>query len=349
MMSNLESAQKAVKKAKKEYEKAVQELQAAQRYLDEANNNQDSAKTSEVGQRESAVANKTKNMDKCKHEYISTLESFNNLQEKVYETDLPSLLDSKLQVEEERRITQLSELFKGFVDAQRVVLPTIDRILSEIEKAAETCNALKDTKIFINHNKTGYFPPRKLQFQEYGTPRELPTNSHPPLKKGTGIKSKLKRKVVKKGFADDFSDLPPEQRKRMLNTKIQETEAKLNQLTKVNEGLEKMADASRKSQSKKAKSHGEQIQLEFDANAKEISRITTLLHQYRAFLEAVEDQGVPQSYPAPGNQAQGNASEVTSVQPQDEYTEGWASDEFDDIKCKVLFEFQATNADELTV
>ncbi|XP_065068453.1 cdc42-interacting protein 4 homolog [Rhopilema esculentum] len=374
LKSNLESTNRQMQNARKEYEKANQESDLAIKQYETASSSMDLTKA-QIIKFQNISKEKGQVSEKAKGDYLAALENFNKTQTLFYESDLPRVLDEKMEAAEEDRIEKLKGYFKAFTEAHRVIIPIVHRCLEGMDAAADTCDAKKDSLSLIDMHKTGNQRPGNILFEDNGKPNlAVPAARSPKAsrsKKGL-FRSREKAKALnQEDYADDFSDLPPEQRRKKFHKKIRELEDQVNQQTKSRDALVKMSETV-------AQFGGDMqtIQSQLDANAKEIDKFNHLLHQYRCYLAVIEETAPPtmpskmsgsssmqslssnvsnDHVPAAPPPPQNNASmppvgaptvEVTGppVPPPPPLT-----DEFDEPKCTVLYDFEGRSDGEFTV
>ncbi|GIY12760.1 formin-binding protein 1-like [Caerostris extrusa] len=97
--------------------------------------------------------------------------------------------------------------------------PYINKCLDEIDKAADSIDPNTDAEIVVGKLKSGYEPPGDIPFEEL-----IPTKVDEKC-----YFSPLANKNNNDECKDDYSDLPPNQRKKKLNQKIDTISTQLNQ------------------------------------------------------------------------------------------------------------------------
>ncbi|XP_069460522.1 cdc42-interacting protein 4 isoform X4 [Ambystoma mexicanum] len=197
--------------------------------------------------------------EESKNEYALYLQKFNQDQGQFYFSDMPQIF-SKLQSMDERRTLKLREGYRGFADTERQVLPIIGKCLDGVSAAADSVNASQDSLALIEAHKSGFDRPGDVEFEDLSQPMNR-TSSEGSLgtPKGTLdsrgdarqiVRHKGKRwlfsKKNKAVISEDFSHLPPEQRRKKLQQKMDEWSRELQKEHDQREALDKMKDVYEK-------------------------------------------------------------------------------------------------------
>ncbi|XP_042210380.1 formin-binding protein 1-like isoform X4 [Homarus americanus] len=240
-----------LEKAKKNYEKAFREAEKAQDNYLKADADLHLSRAEVEKQRMNASI-KSQQCEDSKNEYANQLQKTNQLQGDHYNTVMPSIFQG-LQDLDEKRINNFKNLLKKSVEIERSVFPIINKCLDGIVSAADSIDEKCDSQVVIERYKSGFTPPGDIPFDDLSTPRQngdtTPT-VHPPLRqdtiKGTISASKLKKRGGIFGIfgsnKEDYSDLPPNQRKKRIQQRIDDVTTKLHQETAARDGLLKMKE-----------------------------------------------------------------------------------------------------------
>ncbi|MGH0133957.1 UNVERIFIED_CONTAM: hypothetical protein FKN15_038128 [Acipenser sinensis] len=193
--------------------------------------------------------------EECKNEYAAQLQKYNKDQNSFYFTDMPQVYN-KLQDMDERRVKKLREGYHTFSETERRVMPIIGKCLDGITKAADNANEKKDALTLIELHKSGFQRPEDVEFEDYsqainratsesslGTPK-APLDLRPIGKNKSKLWPFSKNK--KTAFTEDFSHLPPEQRRKKLQQKIEELNKERQKEVDQREALDKMKDVYQK-------------------------------------------------------------------------------------------------------
>ncbi|XP_061148978.1 formin-binding protein 1 isoform X13 [Syngnathus typhle] len=216
-----------------------------------------------------------------KSDYSSYLHKFNQEQNEHYYTVIPNIFQ-KLQDMEEKRIERLGACMRTFADVDRQVIPIVGKCLDGMSKAAEAIEAKTDSKQVVESYKSGFEPPGDVEFEDYeqamkravsesslnnsrGEVRERPTGKSkgklwPFIKnKNKQHKEPLSHRLndfmaskpkmhclrsLRRGGSgpEDFSHLPPEQRRKKLQGKLVELNKDIQKETDQRDALTKMKD-----------------------------------------------------------------------------------------------------------
>ncbi|KAK9511591.1 hypothetical protein O3M35_000219 [Rhynocoris fuscipes] len=263
MMSHLNSQINNLERARKNYEKASKEADRALDSYKRADADLNLSRA-EVEKQKMNMTIKSQQMEDAKNEYANQLQRTNEQQRQHYQHLMPEIF-RQLQELDEKRIRNIRNFMIQSVDVERNVFPIINQCLDGIINAAKLINEKEDTLLVIERYKSGFDPPADFPFDDLSRPdggvHSTPT-IHPALAikpeaatvKGTISASKLKKRVGLFGIfssnknnlsgngdnKDDYSDLPPNQRKKKLQMKIEEIQAKIHQETAARDGLMKM-------------------------------------------------------------------------------------------------------------
>ncbi|XP_015512275.1 formin-binding protein 1-like isoform X1 [Neodiprion pinetum] len=266
-IGNLERARKAYEKAFREAERALDNYQRADADLN--------LSRAEVEKQRMNMTVKTQQCEEAKTEYANQLQKTNDMQTLHYHTAMPDVFQH-LQELDEKRVKNMRNYMMKSVAIERAVAPIIEQCLDGIEKAANEINEKEDTLLVIERYKSGFQPPGDFPFEDLSAAKSYDSNSQlsqPVMQpihnhltvKGTVSGGKIKKRVGlfgifssnKKlievcialknnvpgygdGAKEDCSDLPPNQRKKRLQQRIDEIQAKIQQETAARDGLMKM-------------------------------------------------------------------------------------------------------------
>ncbi|XP_055387140.1 formin-binding protein 1-like [Condylostylus longicornis] len=267
-MQNLSAQIGSLERAKRNYEKAYRDSEKAIENYQKADADFNLSRA-EVEKQKHNMTMKIQQSDDAKNEYANQLQKTNNLQQQHFDILLPNVFN-RLQEIDEKRTRGMKEFIKGAADVESSVAPIIARCLEGIVKAAESINEKEDSAKVIERYQSGFTPPNDIPFEDLSKSDPDTSNNHHysniPMNhltvKGTMGANKLKKRVgifgifssnkileacitVKNslstdGSKDDYSDLPPNQRRKKLQAKIQELQQKITQETAARDGLMKM-------------------------------------------------------------------------------------------------------------
>ncbi|XP_063974188.1 formin-binding protein 1-like isoform X2 [Diachasmimorpha longicaudata] len=268
-IGNLERARKAYEKAFREAERAIENFQRADADLH--------LSRAEVEKQRMNKTLKTQQSEEAKTEYANQLQKTNELQRLHYHTAMPEVF-KHLQELDEKRIKNMRNYMLKSADIERAVAPIIAKCLDGIERAANEINEKEDTMLVIERYKSGFTPPGDFPFEDlsdaktYDSNTQLsqlamqPIHNHLTVK-GTVSGGKIKKRVgifgifssnklievcialknnvpgYGDGVKEDCSDLPPNQRKKRLQQRLDDIQAKIQQETAARDGLMKMKGA----------------------------------------------------------------------------------------------------------
>uniref|UniRef100_A0ABM5F5S0 Formin-binding protein 1 isoform X19 n=1 Tax=Pogona vitticeps TaxID=103695 RepID=A0ABM5F5S0_9SAUR len=248
---HIETCWKQLESSKRRFERDCKEADRAQQYFEKMDADINVTKADVEKARQQAQLRHQMAED-SKAEYSSTLQKFNSEQHEHYHTHIPNIFQ-KIQEMEERRIIRIGECMKTFAEVDRQVIPIIGKCLDEITKAAEAIDQKKDSQLVIEAFKSGFEPPGDVDFEDFTQPikRTVSESSLSNSKDGKSesrFSGKSKGKLwpfIKKnkgGGPEDFSNLPPEQRRKKLQQKVDELNRDIQKEVDQREALTKMKD-----------------------------------------------------------------------------------------------------------
>uniref|UniRef100_A0A8B9SS30 Formin binding protein 1 n=1 Tax=Anas platyrhynchos TaxID=8839 RepID=A0A8B9SS30_ANAPL len=229
---HIETCWKQLEASKRRFERDCKEADRAQQYFEKMDADINVTKADVEKARQQAQLRHQMAED-SKAEYCSTLQKFNSEQHDHYYTHIPNIFQ-KIQEMEERRIVRIGESMKTFADVDRQVIPIIGKCLDEITKAAESIDHKNDSQMVIEAFKSGFEPPGDVDFEDFTQPMKRTvsesslSNSRGDGKSEPKFGGKSKGKLwpfIKKNKGagpEDFSNLPPEQRRKKLQQKVDE-------------------------------------------------------------------------------------------------------------------------------
>ncbi|XP_069333048.1 formin-binding protein 1 isoform X11 [Eulemur rufifrons] len=249
---HIETCWKQLESSKRRFERDCKEADRAQQYFEKMDADINVTKADVEKARQQAQIRHQMAED-SKADYSSILQKFNHEQHEYYHTHIPNIFQ-KIQEMEERRIVKIGESMKTYAEVDRQVIPIIGKCLDGIVKAAESIDQKNDSQLVIEAYKSGFEPPGDIEFEDYTQPmkRTVSDNSlsnsrgegKPELKFGGKSKGKLWPFIKKNKGAtpEDFSNLPPEQRRKKLQQKVDELNKEIQKEMDQRDAITKMKD-----------------------------------------------------------------------------------------------------------
>uniref|UniRef100_A0A0B7A1R0 Formin-binding protein 1-like n=1 Tax=Arion vulgaris TaxID=1028688 RepID=A0A0B7A1R0_9EUPU len=257
LQEQLKQTYMQLEKAKRKHEKAFGESDRALDNYRKADADINLSRA-EVEKYRSVMNTKTQQCEESKTEYASQLQLYNNHQNEFYSQSMPQVFQS-LQDLDERRICKLQESVHQCAEIERNIVPIINTCIEGIDKASVSINAKQDSKTVTDKYKSGFPIPDDLPFENLSTSQllEQSSNSTPRITtpsntlKNSTVTGKTKKRTGLFGlFAsskvdeqkEDFSDLPPSQRRRKLQQKIDTIKKEMVKEQSEREGIMKLKD-----------------------------------------------------------------------------------------------------------
>ncbi|XP_075944562.1 formin-binding protein 1-like [Anarhichas minor] len=267
---HLDHCWKLMDNSKRKFERECKEAEKSQITYDRLDNDINATK-SEVEKAKAQFYLRTHMADESKNEYAAQLQNFNAEQWKHFNNAIPHIFKN-LQDMDERRTVKLGETYRSFAEAERRVIPIVSKCLEGMVSAAKAVDMRRDSVIVVESFKSGFEPPADFPFEDFsqnlsrtgsdGTisntpkgdrdrdrdrdaaPGSRPDPKHPMSR--TKNKLWLFGKKPKAPSLEDFSHLPPEQRRKRLQQRIDELSKELQKEIDQRDALNKMKDVYEK-------------------------------------------------------------------------------------------------------
>ncbi|XP_056361178.1 formin-binding protein 1 isoform X22 [Oenanthe melanoleuca] len=381
---HIETCWKQLEASKRRFERDCKEADRAQQYFEKMDADINVTKADVEKARQQAQLRHQMAED-SKAEYSSTLQKFNSEQHEHYYTHIPNIFQ-KIQEMEERRIVRIGESMKTFAEVDRQVIPIIGKCLDEITKAAESVDHKNDSQMVIEAFKSGFEPPGDVEFEDFTQPMKRTvsesslSNSRGDGKSEPKFGSKSKGKLwpfIKKNKGagpEDFSNLPPEQRRKKLQQKVDELNRDIQKEMDSRDALTKMKDVYIKNPQMGDAASVDQRLAELGQNIEklrlEVQKFEGWLAEVEGRLPARTEQPRRQSgvYEAQNPSGVNSCAQDRESSPDGSYTEEQSQetemkipatdfdDEFDDEEplptigtCKALYTFEGQNEGTISV
>ncbi|XP_024108620.1 formin-binding protein 1 isoform X21 [Pongo pygmaeus] len=381
---HIETCWKQLESSKRRFERDCKEADRAQQYFEKMDADINVTKADVEKARQQAQIRHQMAED-SKADYSSILQKFNHEQHDYYHTHIPNIFQ-KIQEMEERRIVRMGESMKTYAEVDRQVIPIIGKCLDGIVKAAESIDQKNDSQLVIEAYKSGFEPPGDIEFEDYTQPmkRTVSDNSlsnsrgegKPDLKFGGKSKGKLWPFIKKNKGAtpEDFSNLPPEQRRKKLQQKVDELNKEIQKEMDQRDAITKMKDVYLKNPQMGDPASLDHKLAEVSQN---IEKLRLETQKFEAWLAEVEgrlparsEQARRQSglYDSQNPPTVNNCAQDRESSPDGSYTEEQTQesevkvlatdfdDEFDDEEplpaigtCKALYTFEGQNEGTISV
>ncbi|XP_035788669.1 formin-binding protein 1-like isoform X2 [Anopheles albimanus] len=292
-------------RAKRTYEKSFREAEKAIESYHKADADFHLSRADVEKQRVNMNMRNTVSED-AKSEYANQLQITNKLQQQHYQVALPEVFN-RLQELDEKRTRGMKEFIKRSADVEYEVSPIIARCLEGMVKAADSINEKDDSMIVIEKYQSGFQPPGDIPFEDLSKPDSDSSNNSQTHNSSTGLnhmtgkgttKEKLKKRVgifgIFTGNKEDFSDLPPTQRRKKLTAKVQELQQKVIQEQAASDGLMKMKGVY---EANSMLGDPRSVEEQLNESVNKLDRLRIELQRYQKLLEQANCQTVIQHSP----------------------------------------------------
>ncbi|XP_055742176.1 formin-binding protein 1-like isoform X6 [Salvelinus fontinalis] len=253
---HIENSWKQLESSKRRFERDCKEADRAQQYFDkiDADINVTKADVEKVSKRCSLKARQQAQLkhqvaEDSKNEYLTYLQKFNKEQNEHYYSLIPHIFQ-KIQEMEEKKIEKVGESMKTYAEVNRKVLPIVSKCLDGMTNAAASIEPTTDTKQVVESFKSGFEPPGDVEVEDYSlSMRRTVSESSYLNSRGEGKPSRSNSrgklwpfKRNKGSGPEDCSHLPPEQRRKKLQAKINDINKELQKEVDQRDALTKMKD-----------------------------------------------------------------------------------------------------------
>ncbi|XP_045068791.1 cdc42-interacting protein 4 homolog isoform X5 [Coregonus clupeaformis] len=305
---SLESTYKQLDSSKKRFEREWREADKAAQYAEKTDQDINATKA-DVEKAKQQANMRTHIAEECKNDYAAQLQKYNKEQSQFYFSDMP-LIFNKLQDMDERRVRKLAQGYVLFSDTEKHVIPIIGKCLEGVAKAGTNVNERNDSIALIEQYKSGFERPGDLDFEDYsqginrassdsslgtlGTPKGplelLGKNRSKPFWLFSKKSKRLtpERIIVMPTVTEDFGHLPPEQRRKRLQQKLDDIGKELQKEVDQSEALGKMKDVYEKNPQM-----GDPASLSTQINqtAQNMERLRGELNKYESWLTEAGRRG----------------------------------------------------------
>ncbi|KAJ4927392.1 hypothetical protein JOQ06_015123, partial [Pogonophryne albipinna] len=156
---HIEGSWKQLESSKRRFERDCKEAERAQQVSDriDLDNKTDGEKRCSLKARQTAQQKKQA-AEESRKDYVTSLNQFNQDQHQHYHTLVP-VIYQRIQDMEERRIERVCEAMRSSAEAERKVLPAAGRSLEVMMEAAEGIQPRMDARQVVEVYKSGFDPP----------------------------------------------------------------------------------------------------------------------------------------------------------------------------------------------
>nr|XP_006811822.1 PREDICTED: formin-binding protein 1 homolog [Saccoglossus kowalevskii] len=310
---SIQTLEQAKKNYESSYKSAVNATQQYEKVKDDMN-----LPRVQVEKQRNLMNQKKQTCEDCKNEYVLQLENTNQAQRKHYNVEMPNVF-KQLQELNNHRIDMLGEFYKIYADEHRTILPIIGKCLDGMTAAGNSVDHTRDTNMMIDRYKSGLDPPGDFPFEDISknndgdnistgsgnTPAGYKSGSL--TLSGTGRRKGKNRAGIfhifqKDEKPEDYSDLPPNQRRKKLQQKVDEDA--LNKMKEVYTKTPALGDPN-------------SVDAQLAENGKKLDIVRTELQKYQMYLGDVDGktstpQGTPKQNRLSNMETNANSSSLTS-------------------------------------
>ncbi|KAL8562922.1 hypothetical protein ACOMHN_004614 [Nucella lapillus] len=328
LQEHLRQSTQALDRCKKQYEKAFRDSEKAMDNYRKADADINLSRA-DVEKQRMVMNQKAQTCEECKSEYANVLQQFNSSQQEHYYTLMPQVFQ-QLHDMEEKRINKVQECIQQCSVIEKNIIPIINTCIEGIAKASASIDSAQDSKLVVERHKSGFPIPQDVSFEDLSVTGGSTTSHTTP----TPIKNTSKRRLF--GFLasskqtedqkEDFSDLPPSQRKRKLKQKIDSIKKDMGKEQSEREGMLKLKDVYTNNP---ALGDPNTLEKKVEENAQKLDSIRQELHKFEGYLADCEGRQRRSSMSGDsvhssdsGQQQQSVSAPGTPQQPHDDAEDG---------------------------
>lgn len=295
-LTQLDKSKKCYDKAFKESEKAHDNYQKADKDLNLSRADLEKARTISL--------TKERLCENSKTDYAKQLQVANQAQREHYNQFMPKVFQ-QLQDMEHRRIECTKNFMKLSAIVQKNVMPIVNKCLDGVIETTDTIDSRIDAQIVIDRFKSGMQPPDDIPFEDLSN---KPANCEDTLStqsKGSsliyshslksesfrhtftarGLKKRTKLLGIFGANKNDYSELPPNQKRKKIQAKIDQLNGQINQANSVKDGLIIMRQAYEENS---AFGDPKTIESQLRENEAQLERLNSELTKHLVLLDEIE-------------------------------------------------------------
>uniref|UniRef100_A0A3P8VD98 Formin-binding protein 1-like n=1 Tax=Cynoglossus semilaevis TaxID=244447 RepID=A0A3P8VD98_CYNSE len=351
---HIESSWKQLESSKRRFERDCKEAERARHVSDriDLENKTDGEKARQTAQQKQQAA------EESRKDYVTSLSQFNQDQHQHYHTLVP-VIYQRIQDMEERRIERICEAMRSSTEAERKVLPVVGRCLDAMMDAAESIQPRKDTRQVVEVFKSGFDPPGDIEFEDYSTSmrRSISESSYLDNRTENRRHSRKLWPFIRKNKGSspaDCSHLPPEQRRKKLQTRINNINQEIQREKEQRNALLKMREVYEQSPQMGDPSS---VEPRLEEVKHSLQRLEEELRRHQVWLSEVDSR---MSDPGPrqsgGCGPDGSYTEDQNAELHFKSRSSEFDEEFDEEEplpsigtCKSLYQFQGQNEGTLSM
>lgn len=296
-LNQLDKSKKCYDKAFKESEKAHENYQKADKDLHLSRAELEKAKTIRLTKERACENSKT--------DYAKQLQVANLAQREHYTQFMPKVFQ-QLQELECRRIECTKTFLKLSAIIQKNVAPIIDKCLDGVIVIADSIDPLADAQLVVDRYKSGMQPPDDIPFEDLSTKvTNCETDSAQSKGSSLACTHSLKSDSLRHTFTarglkkrtrllgifgannnkDNYSELPPNQKRKKIQLKIDQLNSQIIQANGVKDGLIIMRQAYEENQ---AFGDPKTIESQLRENEATLERLNNDLAKHLVLLDEIE-------------------------------------------------------------
>ncbi|KAK3088869.1 hypothetical protein FSP39_024788 [Pinctada imbricata] len=309
VQDHLKNSLAQLDKSRKTYERAFKDAEKATDAYRKADADINLSRA-EVEKHRNQMLLKNNQCDECKNDYAAQLQQTNGHQKEHYTQQMPAVFQ-QLQNLDENRINKMKDYVNQCATIERNVIPIINTCIDGMVKASDSISATEDSKLVIERYKSGFPIPEDIPFDDLsatsmsesvssnGTPKSNTLNAN-SSSRGTvsGKKAKREKKGLFNLFGtskgdeqkEDFSDLPPNQRRKALQKKIDSIKKEVARETAERQGMLKMKEVYAQNP---ALGDPNSLEKKIEENGQKVDALNAELRKFQGYLAEAEGKQPP--------------------------------------------------------
>ncbi|KAI1709241.1 fes/CIP4, and EFC/F-BAR homology domain-containing protein [Ditylenchus destructor] len=308
-------------KLEKNYNKSFKEAQQAQVKYEKADKNRELSRL-DVDKAKNNAIEKNQLCEQAKQSYAHGLESANHAQHEYYNLKLPNLLEEMRRLDVDR-IESTKSAMMDTVSAERSVTKIVERCYNDMETAISAVNPENDTMAVVTQYGTGYTFPEDFKFNDLGNPTDIGNESM--HSDSSTIRRNPSSNVVVASFSkntngkaiprknsmhsrlfgggggsskgngnngvDTYGNLPPQQRCRKIQAKLDELSKESATKEQSRSGLDKMLNVYRENPKM---GNAADVEIQMAQYTRELGAIKEQMERYtKMLLDAQSELNTP--------------------------------------------------------
>lgn len=289
-------------KSKKYYDKAFRESEKAHENYQKADKDYNLSRA-ELDKAKTISLNKERACENSKTDYAKQLQVANQAQREHYTQFMPKVFQ-QLQEMENRRIECTKNFLKLSAIIQKNVAPIVNKCLDGVIDIANSIDSVADAQLVVDRYKSGMQPPDDIPFEDLSAKvtncetdsaqskgsslvysHSLKSDSLRHTFTARGLKKRTRLLGIFGANKDNYSELPPNQKRKKIQSKIDQLNSQISQANGVKDGLIIMRQAYEENE---AFGDPKTIESQLRENEATLERLNNELAKHLVLLDEID-------------------------------------------------------------